>query len=68
MSMAPRGDIASELPRRRAEAFLGLCRFSEAHKNALVGLERCRKRKDRYEEAAIYRTLALSAVGIDPIT
>lgn len=64
VSMAPRGDIASELPRRRAEALLGLGKPLDAYNNALLGLENCRRRRDRYEEAAIYRTLGLSAAAL----
>ena len=61
MALVPRGDIVAELRRRRAECYLLLGRDAEAYKAAREALEHCRELGDRYEEAATYRVLALSA-------
>jgi DNA-binding NtrC family response regulator len=64
MALVPKGDIVAELRRRRAECYLLLGRSDEAYAEAKAGLEHCRELGDRYEEAATYRTLALSAAAI----
>jgi DNA-binding NtrC family response regulator len=64
MALVPKGDIVAELRRRRAECFLLLGRFDEAYAEARTGLEHCRELGDRYEEAATYRILALSAAAL----
>jgi DNA-binding NtrC family response regulator len=61
MALVPRGDIIAELRRRRAECYLLLGRDADAYKAAREALEHCRELGDRYEEAATYRVLALSA-------
>jgi DNA-binding NtrC family response regulator len=64
MALVPKGDIIAELRRRKAEAFLLLGRFEDSHREAKGALEHCRELGDRYEEAAVYRTLALSAAAL----
>ncbi len=64
LAVAPRGDIVAELRRRRAECYYMLGRHQEAYEEAKVGLEHCRELGDRYEEAATYRVLALSAASV----
>ena len=64
VALVPKGDIIAELRRRRAEAYLLLGRFQEAYDGARAALEHCRELGDRYEEAATYRTLALSAAAL----
>jgi DNA-binding NtrC family response regulator/tetratricopeptide (TPR) repeat protein len=64
LALVPKGDIVAELRRRRAECYYLLGRFSEAHAEALAGLDHCRDLGDRYEEAATYRVLALSTAAI----
>ena len=64
LALVPKGDIVAELRRRRAEAFYLLGRHDEAFTEAKAGLEHCRELTDRYEEAATYRVLALSAAAL----
>jgi len=64
MALVPKGDIVAELRRRRAECYLLLGRNDEAYAAAKEGLDHCRELGDRYEEAATYRVLALSAAAI----
>jgi DNA-binding NtrC family response regulator len=64
LALVPKGDIVAELRRRRAEVFYLQGRFDQAHKEALGGLAHCRELGDRYEEAATYRVLALSAAAL----
>lgn len=64
MALVPKGDIVAELRRRRAECYLLLGRNDEAYAAAKEGLEHCRELGDRYEEAATYRVLALSAAAV----
>lgn len=63
LALVPKGDIAAELRRRRAEVFYLQGQFDRAYDEAIGGLEHCRKLGDRYEEAATYRVLALSAAA-----
>ena len=63
LALVPKGDIAAELRRRRAEVFYLQGNFERAYEEALGGLEHCRELGDRYEEAATYRVLALSAAA-----
>ncbi len=58
IALVPKGDIVAELKRRRAEAFYVLGRYPEALAEGQAALEHCRELGDRYEEAAVYRTLA----------
>jgi DNA-binding NtrC family response regulator len=64
MALVPKGDIVAELRRRRAECYLLLGRHEDAYDEAKTGLEHCRELGDRYEEAATYRVLALSAAAL----
>jgi DNA-binding NtrC family response regulator len=64
LALVPKGDIVAELRRRRAECYLLLGRSDDAYQEAKVGLEHCRELGDRYEEAATYRVLGLSAAAI----
>jgi DNA-binding NtrC family response regulator len=64
MALVPKGDIVAELRRRRAECFYLLGRMDDAYTEAMTGLEHCRELGDRYEEAATYRILALSAAAL----
>jgi transcriptional regulator with AAA-type ATPase domain len=64
LALVPKGDIVAELRRRRAECYLLLGRHAEAHEEAKIGLGHCRELGDRYEEAATYRILALSAAAL----
>ncbi|MEO5618395.1 MAG: sigma 54-interacting transcriptional regulator [Candidatus Eisenbacteria bacterium] len=64
MALVPKGDIVAELRRRRAECYLLLGRPDEAYAAAVDGLAHCRELGDRYEEAATYRVLALSAAAV----
>ncbi|HET7226145.1 MAG TPA: sigma 54-interacting transcriptional regulator [Candidatus Eisenbacteria bacterium] len=57
-------DINAELRRRRSDCHLALNEAEYAHSEALVGLELSRKLGDRYEEAATYRVLAMSAAAL----
>lgn len=61
MALVPHGDIVAELRRRRAECQLLVGNPKVAYDEVLSGLEHCRRLGDRYEEAATYRVLALSA-------
>jgi transcriptional regulator with AAA-type ATPase domain/tetratricopeptide (TPR) repeat protein len=63
LALVPKGDIVAELRRRRAECYYLLGRVEEAYAEAKDGLEHCRELGDRYEEAATYRVLALSAAA-----
>jgi transcriptional regulator with AAA-type ATPase domain len=64
LALVPKGDIVAELRRRRAECYLLLGRHDDAYAEAKTGLEHCRELGDRYEEAATYRVLALSAAAV----
>jgi DNA-binding NtrC family response regulator len=64
MALVPKGDIVAELRRRRAECYYLLGRFDEAYEESKTGLDHCREMGDRYEEAATYRILALSAGAV----
>ena len=64
LALVPKGDIVAELRRRRAECLLLLGQHAEAYAEAKTGLEHCRELGDRYEEAATYRVLALSAAAV----
>ncbi|MGH7741444.1 MAG: sigma 54-interacting transcriptional regulator, partial [Candidatus Eiseniibacteriota bacterium] len=64
MALVPKGDIVAELRRRRAECYYLLGRMDDAYTEAMTGLEHCRELGDRYEEAATYRVLALSAAAL----
>ncbi|TMQ61272.1 MAG: tetratricopeptide repeat protein [Candidatus Eisenbacteria bacterium] len=64
LALVPKGDIVAELRRRRAEAMYLLGRHDEAHTEAEAALAHCRELGDRYEEAATYRVLALSAAAV----
>ena len=63
LALVPKGDIVAELRRRRAECYLLLGRGDEAYREAKIGLEHCRELGDRYEEAATYRVLGMSAAA-----
>jgi len=63
-ALVPEGDIVAELRCRRAECYLLLGRPQDAFEEAKTGLEHCRDLGDRYEEAATYRVLALSAAAL----
>ena len=64
LALVPKGDIVAELRRRRAECYLLMGHDREAFEEAKTGLEHCRELGDRYEEAATYRVLAMSAAAI----
>ena len=65
LALVPKGDVVAELRRRRAECYLLLGRAEDAYKASREALEHCRELGDRYEEAATYRVLALSAAAVD---
>lgn len=64
MALVPKGDIIAELRRRKAEAYYLLERYQDAYAEAKGALLHCRELGDRYEEAATYRTLGLSAAAL----
>ncbi|MBI3539346.1 MAG: sigma 54-interacting transcriptional regulator [Candidatus Eisenbacteria bacterium] len=64
LALVPKGDIVAELRRRRAECYYLMGRHQEAYDEAKTGLEHCRELGDRYEEAATYRVLALTAAAL----
>jgi two-component system NtrC family response regulator len=64
MAVAPTSEIVAELQRRLAECHYMLGRHETAFTLASSGLAQCRALGDRYEEAATYRILALSAAAI----
>jgi two-component system NtrC family response regulator len=64
MALVPKGDIVAELRRRRAEVHYLKQDYEKAYEEATGGLEHCRELGDRYEEAATYRILALSAAAL----
>jgi len=64
MALVPKGDIIAELRRRKAEAYYMLGRYQDAYAEAKGALKHCRELGDRYEEAAVYRTLGLSAAAL----
>lgn len=64
LALVPKGDIVAELRRRRAECLHLLGRHDEAYAEAQGGLDHCRELGDRYEEAATYRVLALTAAAV----
>ena len=61
---APKGDIAAEIRRRRAECLYLLGRHEGAYAEAREGLKHCKELGERYEEAATYRIMALSAAAV----
>ena len=61
LAVSPRGDIIAELRCHRAECYYLLGRHDEAYAEARAALEHCHAAGDRYQEAASYRILALSA-------
>lgn len=67
LAVAPKGDIVAELRRRMAECRCMLGDAARAYGEAKMTLEHCRELCDRYEEAATYRVLAMSAarLGLD---
>ncbi|HYM82000.1 MAG TPA: sigma 54-interacting transcriptional regulator [Candidatus Limnocylindria bacterium] len=64
LALTPKGDIVAELRRRRAECYFNLGRQQEAFAEAMAGILHCRELGDRYEEAATYRVVALSAAAL----
>ena len=64
VAVSPRGDLTAELNRRLAECHYLLARHDAAYSASIEGVELCRRTGDRYEEAATYRILALSAAAI----
>lgn len=64
LALVPRGDIIAELRRRRAECWLRMGRFADAHDEARAGIDLCLELGDRYEEAATWRTLASAAAAL----
>ncbi len=64
LALSPKDDIVGDLHRRLAECHYLLGRHDEAYAEAKAGLEHCRALSDRYEEAASYRILALSAAAV----
>jgi len=64
LAVSPRSDVVAELRRRLAECHYLLGRHDEACAEAKAAMEHCRAAGDRYEEAACYRILALSAGAI----
>ena len=68
LALVPKGDIVAELRRRRAECYHLLGRHEEAYAEAQTGLAHCRELGDRYEEAATYRVLGLTAAAVGEAT
>lgn len=64
VALIPKGDVVAELRRRRAECHYLLGDFAKAYEEAKIGLDHCRELGDRYEEAATYRLLAVSAAAL----
>jgi transcriptional regulator with AAA-type ATPase domain/tetratricopeptide (TPR) repeat protein len=64
LALIPRGDVVAELRRRRAECLGMLGQPQPAHDEAKEALALCLELGDRYEEAATYRTLALTAAAL----
>jgi DNA-binding NtrC family response regulator len=64
LALVPRGDIVAELRRRIAECHLLLGRPAEAKQEAVAALELCREIRERYDEAATYRVLALACAKL----
>ena len=64
LAVAPRGDIVAEMHRRQAECSYAIGDFEHAYQAAMIGLKESGRLLDRYEEAACYRVLALSAGAI----
>ena len=64
LALIPRGDVVAELRRRRAECLLMLGNVDEAYLEAREAIELCLELGDRYEEAATYRTIALTAAAL----
>ena len=64
LALVPRGDIVAELRRRRAECWSHMGRHADAYDEARAGIDLCLELGDRYEEAAIWRTLATSAAAL----
>jgi DNA-binding NtrC family response regulator len=68
LALVPKGDIVAELRRRRAECYYLLGRHDEAYAEAKIGLDHCRELGDRYEEAATYRVLGLTAAAVGNVS
>jgi two-component system, NtrC family, response regulator len=64
LAVSPKSDTVAELRRRLSECHYLLGRPADAYAEAKAGLEHCRALGDRYEEAATYRILALSAAAV----
>ena len=64
LAVTPKSDVVGDLHCRRAECYYLLGRHAEAYAEAKVALEFWRELRDRYEEAASYRVLALSAGAV----
>jgi transcriptional regulator with AAA-type ATPase domain len=64
LAVVPTSEMVAELQRRLAECHYLLGRHESAVIIATRGLEQCRSTGDRYEEAATYRILALSAAAV----
>lgn len=57
--IAPEGDLAVEIPRRLADLYVTLNKPEEALRHTNSALKLAKKMGDRFEEACIYRVLAL---------
>jgi DNA-binding NtrC family response regulator len=64
LAVAPKGDIVGDVHCRRAECHYLLGQSDRAYEEATVALRHWRVLGDRYEEAATYRILALSAAAV----
>jgi DNA-binding NtrC family response regulator/tetratricopeptide (TPR) repeat protein len=64
LAVSARSDVVAELRRRLAECHYLFGRHEEAYAEAKAAMEHCSASGDRYEEAACYRILALSAGAI----
>ena len=64
LALVPRGDIVAELRRRIAECHLLQGDAAEAKKLGLQALEHCREIHERYDEAAVYRVIALACAAL----
>ncbi len=61
LAVFPKGDVVADLRRRVAECYCLLGRHEAAYAEAKSALEHFQRVGDRYEEAATYRIMALSA-------
>ncbi len=64
LAVAPKGDIVGDVHCRGAECHYLMGELATAHREASVALDHWRALGDRYEEAATYRILALSAAAV----